>query len=388
MRDEPGRDPRLDGVRGLAILLVMLFHTAQWGVVRRPADHALTAVASLGWTGVDLFFVLSGFLITGILLTTRESSTYASAFYARRTLRIFPLYYTVLAFLLLVAPRLPLLSDVEAVWSRGARGEELWHWLYLSNVDVARHGWGHLALTVTWSLAVEEHFYLLWPWIVRRVSEQRLLLVCVAIAAGALVSRAAVFASGAPSLAAYVLTPCRLDTLATGAAIAIAARRPGGLAPLADFARRLLGAAACVFAGVALYARILLQDRPLLRQVSELLTDPLVATLGYSALCALWGSLLVLLLTAAPGARLGRAFELGALRSLGRYSYALYLLHLPVAIALGQVFPPEPFARHFALAQIAYWLAVIGSTYLLARVTWIVLEAPLLRLKRHVPYRV
>jgi len=124
--DQSLRDPRLDGVRGMAILLVMLFHTLQYNLVRGPAVLAWTAVPALGWSGVDLFFVLSGFLITNILLDTRHSSTYALTFYARRTLRIFPLYYAVLMFFLVIAPRLPFLASLDTAWSGSSRPVGLW----------------------------------------------------------------------------------------------------------------------------------------------------------------------------------------------------------------------------------------------------------------------
>ncbi len=393
MPETPLRNPRLDGVRGLAILLVMGFHTAQFGLAHAPADVALLAPFALGWSGVDLFFVLSGFLITGILLETRSSSSYARTFYARRTLRIFPLYYAVLVFFLIVAPRIEGLADIEAAWRAGPGVDGLWYWLYLTNVDLARDGaWGHNALSVTWSLAIEEHFYLVWPWIVLRVTERQLLLACAVIAVLALGIRLALLASGASSIAVYVLTPCRLDTLATGAAVALLARRPGGLARLARPARVVFLVTAWIFVTAVVYLRLQIRDLPraglAARDTISLVMDPLMQTLGYSALCLIWGSLLVLILVAPASARLAKGFEFGALRSLGQYSYGLYLLHLPVAITLGVAAPAAPFRRHFAIAQFAFWTLAIGGSYGLARLSWILIEMPFLRLKRHFPYRV
>jgi peptidoglycan/LPS O-acetylase OafA/YrhL len=382
------RDPRLDGLRGLAILLVMLFHTTQYPRVRGAGDAALTALPALGWCGVDLFFVLSGFLITRILLATRGSSSYAKSFYARRVLRIFPLYYAMLLFFFVIAPRVLALAELNAAWTGTRPTEQVWYWLHLSNLAAAQRGaFDHLSLAVAWSLAIEEQFYLVWPWVVRWLSERSLLRLCAATAAIALALRVACVAADTSWLVPYLLTPCRLDTLATGAAIALLARRQGGLAAHAALARRALLAAGAAFALLAIGLRVASRHRPQTYVVQTLAADAVMQTLGYSLLCLLFGTLLVAVATAPRGSRLARPFELVALRSLGKYSYALYLFHVPVAVALALVFPPTAFARHFALAQCAYWAVAIAATYALARLSWLVLESRCLALKNSAPYR-
>jgi peptidoglycan/LPS O-acetylase OafA/YrhL len=375
-------------VRGLAILLVLLFHTAQLDLLHGPLDVALTAIPALGWTGVDLFFVLSGFLITNILLATRAGPTYARSFYARRTLRIFPLYYVVLTFFLVIAPRLPFLATLNAVWSGDIHANPLWYWFYLSNWRVAWSGaWDHRSLSVAWSLAIEEQFYLIWPWVVRRGSERGLFRLCVAILVAAFLLRVGFVLSPASWLVPYVLTPCRLDTLATGAAIALLARQPGGLAPLAPYARRLLAGASVLFFGLVTYLRVQIAgDPPSILELS-LAWEPLMQTVGFSALCLLLGSGLVVVIIAPADSRLARVFEAGVLCSLGRYSYACYLLHLPVAMAIGLWFPRAALVQHFVLSQCVFWVLAIGVVYALARLSWLVIESPFLRLKRYVPYR-
>jgi peptidoglycan/LPS O-acetylase OafA/YrhL len=384
--DGEGREPRLDGLRGLAILLVMLAHTTRFDLAEGPLGVALTAIPSLGWTGVDLFFVLSGFLITGILLRSKASPVYYRSFYARRTLRIFPLYYAVLAFFLLLAPRL--FESFHAMWTLGAEADGVWYWLYLSNLRMALGGERH-PLDVSWSLAVEEHFYLIWPFVVRAVDERRLLPLCGLVAAGALAMRCALLAAGAEPVAAYVLTPARLDTLATGAALALVARRAGGLGSLARPARLVLPAALALFAAgvVALRAtRPEPADWIELVEGLSLTTRPLMASAGFSLLCVLFGALLVSVLTAPPGALRARCFESRALRSLGKYSYALYLLHGPAGALVGVHFPWARLDGHRVLAQACFWLLAMGFAFALARLSWAVFEAPLLRLKRHFPY--
>jgi peptidoglycan/LPS O-acetylase OafA/YrhL len=322
------RNPRLDGLRGLAILLVMLYHTTHYGLARSVADRALTIGPSVGWSGVDLFFVLSGFLITGILLGAKDSPTYYRSFYARRILRIFPLYYATLVFFLLIVPRIPLFAQIDYFWNPGSPREQIWYWLYLSNVQTALTGaWHHQTLDITWSLAIEEHFYLVWPFVVRRAGERRLLQICAGTIVAALALRIALVAGGASPLAAYTLTPCRLDTLATGAAIAILARRPGGLTALARIARVALPAALVAFVAIQTWIRF---SQPavsgyeaITRQVLALNSAPLMQTIGFTLLCVIYGALLVRVLMAPTGAPFARVFEVGWLRSFGTYSYAM-----------------------------------------------------------------
>src|SRR6266704_2509367 len=157
--------PGLDGVRGIAILLVMFFHFANM----KPAskiDGYFYAFTHYGWSGVDLFFVLSGFLITGILVDARGSPSYFKAFYARRALRILPAYYGFLFVIFVVLPLLGLGAGANYMLARQHQG---WYWLHLTNVMMAIGeipGHGSNPSTRFWSLAVEEQFYFLWPAIV------------------------------------------------------------------------------------------------------------------------------------------------------------------------------------------------------------------------------
>jgi peptidoglycan/LPS O-acetylase OafA/YrhL len=133
---------------------------------------AWTNLCEHGALGVDVFFVLSGFLITGILLDTLARPHYFRNFYARRVLRIFPLYYAVLGFAFLILPRI---APSTAVRYAAVNREAIWYWLHLSNFAIARRGsFVHGILDVSWSLAIEEQFYLLWPALVWCVSLARL----------------------------------------------------------------------------------------------------------------------------------------------------------------------------------------------------------------------
>ena len=226
-----GHLPALDGIRGLAILMVMVYH-----LTLLPGDAGVdriwAAVAAFGWAGVDLFFVLSGFLITGILWEARGGppGAYFRNFYARRTLRIFPLYYAVMVLLLVVLPRLP---HPQAARYGAVGGEQVWYWTYLSNFAIGlRHEWNLGSLDVSWSLAIEEQFYLVWPAVVLLLGRRALMGFCAAVVAAAVLCRTALTLSGGHPIAISVLTPCRMDALAVGAFLALAVRGPGGVAAL------------------------------------------------------------------------------------------------------------------------------------------------------------
>ena len=280
----------------------------------------LTSVR-MGWTGVDLFFVLSGFLITGILLRTRGAPGFFRTFYARRTLRIFPIYYLWLAFLLLVVPSLPFFARFN--FSGAHEFSELWYWLYASNIGFVAVGtFPHTILGLTWSLAIEEQFYLLWPLVVRRLGESALAKASVAcIVLAPLLRGAWLFWGGIP-LGAFALTPCRMDCLAVGAAIAILAQSAAGVAALQRWAPRVFGVTgALVLALVAWRSVVVGPDAAL----DALIFDPWMQIAGYSLLALLFGS--VVTFAAFPRGRGPSWLQLGLLRSFGRYSYAIYLTH-------------------------------------------------------------
>ena len=199
--------PALDGLRGCAVLMVIVFHFFQ-----EAAGHAGSSIlraSFIGSTGVDLFFVLSGFLITGILIRSKGGPHFIRNFYARRSLRILPLYF---GFLLFSATLLPALTgDPRPSWM---------YWVFLQNVGMTFSDLASLSGTPVhlWSLAVEEHFYLFWPFLVLAFSGNRLVRVLVFLIAGALALRIALIASG---IGVGMFTPVRMDTLAAGAVVAV-----------------------------------------------------------------------------------------------------------------------------------------------------------------------
>ncbi len=365
--------PALDGLRGVAVLLVLGFHFLHIDGEGGPAERFLLGATRSGWAGVDLFFVLSGFLITGILLDARGGEGYFRAFYARRVLRIFPLYYAYLAILFLLVPAVLPSLNVKSE-TQG------WLWTYLGNVLFAREG-GFQASPYTghfWSLAVEEQFYLFWPLLVWLVPRRRLAVVCGVIVLGAFALRFAIHRTTFNATAAYVLTPARMDALSLGALVAIAAREPGWWAPVRRAAPWVLLASAAAVAAVWI------------GQGGFFGGDPVVQVWAFGPLASGFAALLVITLGEAP-APLARTLQSPVLRGAGKYSYGLYVLHYPIFLALEGLGVTSLVLAGILgsrLAGVAAFAAIAGAaTWTAALLSWNLLEKRFLGLKDLVPYR-
>ena len=245
----------LDGVRGIAIALVMVYHFfSLTGPAGARLDRMVMRVTDVGWSGVDVFFVLSGFLITGILLDARSgSSPYFRTFYGRRVLRIFPLYYGALALMLFL---LPAVQHLDPSRVTTFRSHQLWYWTYTLNLRPAFGGSPTADIVETWhlwSLAIEEQYYIVWPTVVLLLGRRKLLGTCVAMIAFSVCLRIVMRSAGADDQFIYKFTPARMDGLAAGSALAIIARSPRDLARVARLIPHAAAAAVVVlvtFAGV------------------------------------------------------------------------------------------------------------------------------------------
>lgn len=370
--------PALDGLRACAVLMVFAEHYIQ---------AAFASAWQWGWAGVNVFFVLSGFLITGILYDTRKSENRFRYFYIRRTLRIFPLFYGIF---LVLAFTTPLLH---------------WHWtppwafwlLYLGNYlrffhtsGVVESGaaYGTLTSSATllghpfyllmghfWSLAIEEQFYLVFPWIVFAIGDRlKLRNACLAGAFAVPVMRT-MFALLVPQwrgdkLIFQLATPFQLDSLLIGAALALAIRGEEW-----RLLKRLvpLLAGAC---GLALVGVLLLSAW--LWPASHGIDVPGMYTVGYTlvdllAACAIWIAL-------QPNSILFEVLTLEPLRKLGQISYGFYVLHdmphlLFVLIAI-QIVGQEGTVAYMLAALIAFTFTIFA-----AALSYRFLELPFLKLK-------
>jgi peptidoglycan/LPS O-acetylase OafA/YrhL len=365
---ERERVPELDGIRGIAILMVMLHHMTLIQTSPHVVDRFVASALDLGWSGVQLFFVLSGFLITGILIDAKGDPHYFRNFYARRTLRIFPLYYAVVAFSLLVLPRIahPKMANFARI-----SGDEAWYWTYLSNIIIGIRGvYRHGILDISWSLAIEEQFYIVWPLIVAFCSVNALRRVCYALIVIAIAWRAALFAMDASYIAINVLTPGRLDALAIGGLIAIRARsfETRGLKPALRWPLGIMLVVALIVAMVSVH-QLSGDARP--GQI-----------LGYTIIAIVFG---VWIERAASG---GSAFLRSRfLRWFGKYSYALYLFHLPIRGAVRDLVYGEE--RLLTIGgsklpgQLLFYAISIVLSGVAAYASWHLFEKHFLKMKRY-----
>ncbi len=370
--------PALDGVRGLAILLVMARHLSllSMGSARDAPviDQVVRSVAAIGWVGVDLFFVLSGFLITGILLDAKGRRGAFAMFWKRRALRIFPLYYAVCILMFFVLPHVGYFERDPGIATLSHN--QLWYWLYWVNYlgvikgsSAVAYNTGHF-----WSLAVEEQFYLAWPLVVLTVSTKTLWKVTIGMAVVAFIFRVGLIlllTNGAH--AAYEVSPARMDILAAGAMVALAVRSPGMLEKVR---RHALMSGAVVLA--------LLIGISWIDPTGFSTANPYMATVGYSLLAIGGASLLTLVLSSADRHGWRRPFEDNMLRMFGTYSYCLYVVHYPLMILLDTLTPRLHIPRVMGsdLPEWCVYAALLfGLSLSVAWVSWRILERPMLSLK-------
>jgi peptidoglycan/LPS O-acetylase OafA/YrhL len=374
-RAQAGFIPALDGLRGIAIILVMLHHFTYY----RPTsgiDEQIVSVLIFFWTGVDLFFVLSGFLITGILLDTRGSERYFTNFYARRILRIFPLYYLILFLALVVLPMFPAVHSVLIGQDDAVALPPQWpYWLYLTNFSIADRGWVHGWVDVAWSLAIEEQFYLVWPLVIWLCPPRLVAWLCTAIFIAEVFARSGARANDVAVLPIYVITWFRLDGLVIGALLAVALRR--GIMP--DLGRL---APVVVIVGVAGLIVVTIMGG------HTWWWNRRMQQFGYSLIAVIAGAMLVGAITRPADSLWPRMLSAGWLRAFGKYSYCLYLIHLPVMRAVREyVFnPEETLAIAPWIGQVLFYGAATAPAFALAWLSWRWFEAPILRLKERFPY--
>ena len=364
------RVPALDGLRGLAILAVFLFHyVGEGGTPHSFLVRGIHGITRFGWAGVDLFFVLSGFLITGILFDTQHSPHYYRAFYIRRTLRIFPLYYFFLGLVAFVG----VLLGVR--WTAG-------HALFL--VYLGYPGalilpnlvkLPYIRLVHLWSLSVEEQFYLLWPFLIRTLStSRRILRLCLGLMCLALTMRLLMWGTGwLNGKWAYMFLPFRIDSLALGAALAVLARGPSF--------ERVMKLAPYVLLLTTPILGVLLVFSPNTRPTEA----PQMWTLGFTLNALISGSLLLLALR--PMGIVVRVFNTSFLRKLGKYSYGIYIYHFPLAAILEAHKPAMIHALHSEfIAKLVFIPGALFINYLGAKASYEFFESPVLNLKSRFPY--
>lgn len=364
--------PELDGVRGIAILLVLFTHL---GAIVRSAG-VFSVVTREGWVGVDLFFVLSGFLITRILIATREDRQYYRRFYIRRALRIWPLYFL---YVLVIYSGLHILVHIDAVQRFAATSQVLRdnllhlsqplivYFLFVQNLT----NFGDM-LGVTWSLCVEEHFYLIWPLLVRKFSIAVLKkILWIGFFLQPLLRLAYVFFAQSRHVTyatyyevIYHRTYFHLDAIIAGCLLGlywIEWKQPE---------RQRSRFWAMVIAGIAASVVCIVLTRQY---------NTLGSCLAYTTLSILFAGAIGLVLLG-----WNRPFFLNRrLRYMGKISYGFYLIHFPIiAVFQSHAVLAKLFPFHSVLlSELAGAICATAISLAIAAASWNWLEKPALSLK-------
>jgi peptidoglycan/LPS O-acetylase OafA/YrhL len=380
---EKAHIPELDGIRGVAITLVLLFHFFLEPAVIAPGGLAWHVLAPLriGWTGVDLFFVLSGFLIGGILLDARGSSNYFRTFYTRRFYRILPLYAVVVCLCYLQTVLLERGNASQFNWMLLGRLPWLSYVFFVQNFWMAaRNTFGTWGLGGTWSLAVEEQFYMTLPLLIWICGPKRLRKVLVAAIIAAPIIRT-FFCIGWPGkwMLAFALMPCRADALLLGVLAAIVMRTPTYRTWIENHRRVILGAIFVLLAGCA--AAIHVAPSP---------DNRLMQTFGYTWMALLYVLFLVYALTQ-KSSLISRGLRVGLLRSLGKIAYGVYLLHAYVLTLLtALISPSHPFHSFWPALdswfQFGVTMIALLLTFGLCQLSWRYFEKPLVQIGHRSKY--
>lgn len=361
--------PALDGVRGVAILTVMFYHFYEHFNGPHLWDRVIYYVIECGWAGVDLFFVLSGFLITRNLLDAKGHSHYFRNFYGRRILRIFPLYYlSLLVFFFLVPSVLPTWNQNDIIYYRQ---NQPWFWLHLSNMFSFFKGY-HGFLNHFWSLAVEEQFYLFWPAVIFLVKREYFPHLCLVFCLIGITFRGWGLILGYDIGALRLLLPARFDTLAIGAFLAVLGKneqlvlRRNGLIPLV---------AALFLIAISFPLE---KNFPAARWFRH--------TFYFTTLAGIFGYFILFVLVPSKQDIFQRVIRSRFLRKCGKHSYALYIIH-PV-IAESFPIPTKAFLDMFHIplvAGVTYAVTVGSVSFFASILTWELCERRFLPLKKYLP---
>jgi peptidoglycan/LPS O-acetylase OafA/YrhL len=376
-QSDSGRIRELDGLRGAAIAMVVILHYFQLTMEVRPGSALayLQAAARLTWTGVDLFFVLSGFLIGGILLDSRASTNYYSVFYKRRFFRIVPIYVvTLLLTGVLVSLRLGS-NDNTFKWLTTEGAPWFAYFTFTQNFWMAHVGSGGFnGLAMTWSLAVEEQFYLTLPLYIRALSRRWLVGTLAIGIVGAPVLRVVLlhFYTESP-VGIYMMMLCRADALLLGVLAAVLLRNE-------RWKERIRGAGAAF----AICIPVLLLGMGFLTMRAWRPTVFLMSSVGYTWVALFYVTILLFVLTR-PDSLLSKAFRMRWLCRLGTLAYGIYLFHTAVQYLLfGLVWGHGPTIR--SVPEFLVTLAAVTLTLALATLSWRYFEQPLIRMGRQATF--
>ena len=355
--DRPGRRlhhiPELDGLRGIAALLVFFHHACFTSVPspRSPVLQALRSAAVFGNGGVDLFFVLSGFLITTILLGDRQKPRYYAPFYWKRVLRIVPVYAFVLLYVVLFRPH----NNIAVLCAA----------FFVANFSLFLH---IAPVSPFWSLAIEEQFYLVWPTLVHRRSVDALRRWAIGIALGCMLLR--VIAAGFGHFN-YFLTFLHCDGLALGALLACF---------YVDREEHSRSARRAAVGSLVVGCLLVVVNR--LVPQAHLVPRAMSAAAGITGVTLLSFAVVGVLVFRSGATWLG-IFRSRVLTFFGMISYAFYMVHLYVLQAVDQRMSGVDVTQTGAF--LLRVLLILAASVAVATMSRYLLELPVQSLRRYVP---
>lgn len=365
----------LDGLRAIAVLLVMFGHISSslnWPV-ESGFQKPFNLLTNMGWIGVQLFFVLSGFLITQILIKDRAKPNYFKNFYIRRSLRIFPIYYLTLLFFFVLIP----LTVGTPEWLGDSVDDQLWFWTYLQNWN--RPFSNHGALAPLWSLAIEEQYYLIWPLFVFMFQNRTLKIICFFMIVSAPIFRFFLFnylpnyveGENIAKATAYNFTIARWDAIAIGSLIGIFVKE-GKSQILQSIAKY----------GIIILAIIILTQIALFSNFTSVSSG--IGLLNQTTAAFFFGCVIILVYSSVSSNLSISVLELAPLKSIGKISYSMYLFHLPLTVVwLGywKVSFESVSALKTLIIVFFHYATLVLITYGLSLLSWKVFEHPILRYK-------
>lgn len=355
--------PALDILRGLAILLVVVYH-----------NFGTVSFFRFGWLGVDLFFALSGFLITDILLKSREQKFYFRNFYMRRVLRIFPLYYLVLFVFFSLSPVLFKQKGPDTVFSYYTENST-WFWSYFQNWLLVKKGPPPVPfLSHFWSLAIEEQFYLFWPvmiFFIKKLSTIKKIIFTLIVVA--LITRFSVWMVYPHEVEKfYCSTFTRMDSLLMGCLLAVHLKEGKAISV------RLLQTVIASFILLVVSSLVVFGN---LRQ-----DNLLFPTIGYTLTAAFFTAMIFLLLKN-EDRLIGWIKLLNPLRFIGKISYGMYVFHIPIYLILSTQFSNVVTPASFSAIDKALFVSLLSVllTVGASTISFYLVEKPILGLKKHFP---